>query len=329
MINIKISNVEVYRGSEVVTNDYYIEHFKKYGKDIKHFLTDIIGRNNRYLINPDNENSLTMATEAAKKALAAANLTGADFDMIVYSSLLPEYVAPPSSVYLHSEIGGKHECICYDINANCIGMTLSLSQICSMMNMNDNINRTLLIGSDYLNPLLNIENELCYGHYGDAACAVILEKTDEPCGLLGTKCYVNSSEHENVMFPGCGFTKAFKTGDRSQYLMNWKPFEIVTNDAAVFNMNLLLKENNLTKDDIKMFCISQYAIATVKAIRNLLGIDESKSLYVGDEYGYTATSSPFISLYECIKRGLIKRGDYIMFWTIGVGTQNVVLLYKY
>jgi 3-oxoacyl-[acyl-carrier-protein] synthase-3 len=329
MINIKISNVEVYRGSEVVTNDYYIEHFKKYGKDIKHFLTDIIGRNNRYLINPDNENSLTMATEAAKKALAAANLTGADFDMIVYSSLLPEYVAPPSSVFLHSIIGGKHECICYDMNANCVGMTLSLSHICSLMHMNSKINRTLLIGSDYVNPLLNHENEYTYGHYGDAACAIILEKTDEPCGLLGTNCYVNSSEHENVLFPGCGFTKALKTGDRSQYLMNWKPFEPVTTEIGVNNMKQLLKENNLTTDDIKMFCLSQYAISMLNDIRRLLGIDESKSIYVGDEYGYTATSSPFIALYESIQQGLIKRGDYIMFWTVGVGSQNAALLYKY
>lgn len=329
MLNIKISNIEIYRGSDIVSNDFYIEHFKKYGKDVKHFLNDIIGRNNRYLINPDKENSLTMAAEATKKALAAANLTGQDLDMIVYSSVLPEYVAPPSSIFLHSIIGGKHECICYDINANCVGMTLSLSQICNLMCMNSNIKRTLLVGSDYVNPLLNHENEFTYGHYGDAACAVILEKTDESCGLLGTKCYVNSCEHENVLFPACGFTKALKTGDPSKFLMDWKPFEPATTEIGVNNLKLLMKENNLTKDDIKMFCLSQYAIAMLNDIRGMLGIDETKSLYVGDEYGYTATSSPFIALYESIKRGLIKRGDYIMFWTVGVGTQNAALLYKY
>jgi 3-oxoacyl-[acyl-carrier-protein] synthase-3 len=329
MLNIKISNIEVYRGLDIVSNDYYIEHFKKYGKDIKHFLTDIIGRNNRYLIDPDKENSLTMATEATRKVLAEANLTGKDLDMIVYSSVLPEYVAPPSSIYLHSIIGGKHDCICYDINANCVGMTLSLSQICSLMTINSNIKRTLLIGSDYVNPLLNHENEFCYGHYGDAACAIILEKADESCGILGTKCYVNSIEHENVTFPACGFTKAIKSGNLSQYLMDWKPFEPATTEIGVENMKLLLKENNFTNDDVKMFCLSQYAIAMVNNIRELLEIDKEKSLYIGDEYGYTATSSPFIALYESIKRGLIKRGDYIMFWTVGVGTQNAAVLYKY
>lgn len=44
MNNIKIRDIEVYHGSKVVDNSYYIEHFKKLGKDIKHFLEDVTGR---------------------------------------------------------------------------------------------------------------------------------------------------------------------------------------------------------------------------------------------------------------------------------------------
>ena len=60
-----------------------------------------------------------------------------------------------------------------------------------------------------------------------------------------------------------------------------------------------------------------------------LNISESNSLYIGDAYGYTGTSSPFIVLYEAIKNNKVKRGDYIMFWTIAAGTSHIALLLKY
>lgn len=50
MNNIKIRDIEVYHGSKVIDNSYYIEHFKKLGKDIKHFLEDITGREKRDLL---------------------------------------------------------------------------------------------------------------------------------------------------------------------------------------------------------------------------------------------------------------------------------------
>lgn len=329
MLNVKIKAIEIYRGQNIVSNDFYIEHFKHYGKDIKHFFADVFGRQNRYMIDPEKENGLTMAISSSKKALAAANLAGKDIDMIVFASALPEYTAPPSSIYLHEVIGGKHDCMCFDINANCLGMTLSFSQICNIMCINKKVKRTLLVGSDYVLPLLNPENEYTYGQYGDAACTVILEKVDDDNGLLGTKCYVNSSDCKYVKFPDCGFSKALTSGSGKRYYMDWKPFKIVTNQVAADNIKLLLEENNLSIKDVKMFCLSQFSLSLVKDLRKKIGIDESQSLYIGDEYGYTATTSPFIVLYESIQRGLIKRGDYIIIWTIGAGTQNGAILIKY
>lgn len=111
--------------------------------------------------------------------------------------------------------------------------------------------------------------------------------------------------------------------------MVWLPFENVSINTAVKNMRALMEENNLSIDDIKMFCLSQYALANVQSIRELLGIDESKSIFIGDQYGYTGTSSPYIALYEALKRGLVKRGDYIMIWTIGGGSENIAMLMRY
>jgi 3-oxoacyl-[acyl-carrier-protein] synthase III len=58
-------------------------------------------------------------------------------------------------------------------------------------------------------------------------------------------------------------------------------------------------------------------------------LKDEQIIYIGDEYGYTGTSSPFIAFNRGIETGRIKRGDYIIFWTIGAGSESVTLLFKY
>jgi len=100
-------------------------------------------------------------------------------------------------------------------------------------------------------------------------------------------------------------------------------------DTAARNMRELLMENQLSPNDVSMFCFSQYAYANIVDLRKLLGIDESRSLFIGNEYGYTGASSPFIAFYEALSQGSVKRGDYVMFWTIGAGSQNIAVLIRY
>jgi 3-oxoacyl-[acyl-carrier-protein] synthase-3 len=328
VINVNLLGIDVYHGEKVVPNDTYINHFKEKGKDYTHFFEDIIGMNKRYLIDSQNENSLTMAIAAANKVLNKVGIRGTDLDMIVLSSFFPEYTVPPSSIHLHHAIGGKPECVCLDLNGNCAGMILSLENVTKYMSVTKNVNRALIVGADYINSVVNPDNELCYGHFGDAACAIILEKTNEDCGLLGAKCQINSLEHNNILFPGCGVSKLRETAS-DEWLLDWKPFENVSLESAARNMRELLQENQLTPRDVSMFCLSQYAYSNVVDLRELLDIDESHSLFIGSDYGYTGASSPFIVLYEALKSRKVKRGDYIMFWTIGAGSQNIAVLFRY
>ncbi|MEQ6000865.1 hypothetical protein U2I83_15335 [Bacillus amyloliquefaciens] len=87
-----------------------------------------IGKKDRY-ITEDGETTLSMAIEASKAALAKANLSGEDIDLLVFSSGTPEYLFPPNSLIVHNEIHGKREAVVYDANSACVGMVVSLDQV--------------------------------------------------------------------------------------------------------------------------------------------------------------------------------------------------------
>lgn len=328
MENIQIKNIEVYHGSKIVNNEYYIEHFKKLGKDVKHFMEDVMGRKNRYLLESPQENSLTMAIESSKKVLETSNLSGKDIDMIVFSSVLPEYVTPPSSFLVHKAINGKENCFCHDMNINCLGMTYALNLISGYMRSDSNVKRVLLVGSDLLTPQVNPENELCYGQYGDASCAIILEKVTRDCGIIDSKVSTDTAGSNEIHFPKCGFSNIYDA-PKENVFAKWDSYQNYWFDSTINNMNSMLKDHSLSVNDISMFCFSQFAYSNVIKIREVMNIPESNSLYVGDTYGYTGTSSPFIVLYEAINNNKVKRGDYIIFWTIAAGTSHMALLFKY
>jgi 3-oxoacyl-[acyl-carrier-protein] synthase-3 len=328
MENVKVRDIEVYHGRNIVSNDYYIEYFKKQGKDVKKFFEETLGRKYRYEINRESENALTMAIEVSHKVLKKSNYTGKDIDMIVYSGMLSEYVSPTSALIIHSAINGKKECFCHDMNVNCIGMTYALDLVNRYISTNPQINRVLLVGSDYLTPQVSPENEECYGQYGDVSCAVILERTEEDCKLIDTKVSVNNDFIDYVRFPKCGFAHIYDAPKEEMYV-KWKSFGTWWIDGAIENINSILDNSKLSIEDISMFCFSQIAYKNIVTLREKIGISEEKSLYVGDTYGYTGTTSPFLVFYEGIKTGRIKRGNYVVFCTVAAGSTHITSLIKY
>ena len=326
--NICIKGIEIYYPENIVDVETIIDNHKKNGDDIEVEIKSFFGKKNLRIIDNNKENSLTMAIEASKKVLKSNNLKGADIDMIAFSSLFPEYLSPPSSVLIHQAIKGKSSAICYDINANCIGMSFSLIQIYMQMQSDPKLNRVLLVGCDTMSMHLQKNTPLADACLGDAACAIILEKTEEDSKLIDYKYYIDSITYtKEIMFPKCGSSHIYDVPEEERRLAFGEPdagMELVSD-----YIKNILSENNLTVDDISTFCFSQFAIYYIKYLEHSLSIPDEKCIYIGDKLGYTATTSPFIALYYAIKEKKIKRGDYIFIWTVGAGIQHVFALIKY
>nr|WP_302595337.1 3-oxoacyl-[acyl-carrier-protein] synthase III C-terminal domain-containing protein [uncultured Cellulosilyticum sp.] len=327
MKNVKIRGIEVYRPENFIHIDDIISEFEKKGKDIEVLAKEFFGKEIIHISKDNKENSLTMAIEAAKKVLTTTKLEGKDIDMIVLSSMLPEYVSPPSAMLIHKAINGKSNTLCYDINVNCIGMTVAMNQICKQITNDKNINRVLLIGSDYNRIHVEEDNENMLSNLGDAACAIILEKTDEECGLIDSEYFIDTSTIDTVAMPRCGSSHIHEVDKKElRSKMQATPGDIAVVIEHIKNM---LERNDLTINDISMCCFSQAVLFIIEQIREELSIPEEKSIYIGNKYGYTGTSSPFIALYEAIKEKRVKRGDNILFWTAGAQLQYVFAIMKY
>ena len=193
--NLMVKGVAYYQPENIVGNEYFIEYFKKQGKDIEGLLR-ATGRKNRYVSSDEEENILTMGYLASLEVLNKTHVRASQINLIVFSSGTPEYIAPTNAMKLHAMLSAGQRCEVYDLNANCAGMIVALEQVSRIMRNNKNIKYALIVGSDQLTRYARYDEAIAYANFADSACAMLIEnvfQTDR--GFVDSDFYTNSSNH--------------------------------------------------------------------------------------------------------------------------------------
>lgn len=67
----------------------------------------------------------------------------------------------------------------------------------------------------------------------------------------------------------------------------------------------------------------------IDMIREILEEPDYKFPFVGDRFGYTGVTSPFLALADSVSNGNLKPGDYVILWTVGAGVVASCILLRY
>ncbi|MBO5033441.1 MAG: 3-oxoacyl-ACP synthase III family protein [Lachnospiraceae bacterium] len=327
-----IKGAAYYHPAKAVGNEYYIEYYKKQGKDIEGLLK-ATGRKNRYVSESEEENVLTMGYQASVEVLQKTYVKPSQINLIVFSSGTPEYIAPTNAMKLHDMLHAGQKCAVYDLNANCAGMVVALEQVSRIMRSNKNIKYALIVGSDQLSRYARYDEEIAYANFADSACAILVENIfDTYRGFIDSDFYTNSSNHNKILMPAKGMShvamdKNLPTKDK---LVTYGQFDFGgAFHSAKVSIEELLFRNNIRKKDIKKYFFSQFSWKYLEKVSEDMDEDISKFKFVGDEFGYTGTTSPMLAYAKALEAEELDIGDYVVFWTVGAGTTCPTVLYKY
>lgn len=332
-MKVKIKGIEISYPEKFVDNQYFIDLFEKKGKDIRGLLK-ALGREKRSMGEHGSTSTVSIGADAALKVLKSTGMKGEDIDLIVFTSQFPEYTSPAQALIIHNIINGNksRQNMIMDINVNCVGMVVALDLISKYLLQKNQFKTALLIGADYASIQCNKNDEAMYPMFGDAGCAVILEKTDEECGVIDSVSYTNSEQYKMFKYPNCGTSFLYYNEisvEKKKIVTSNQPSTEEVTEAAKKSVNKLLKDNNLSLADIKCFCFSQASSVLRDKCSEAIGIPKEKILYIGDKYGYTGTSSPFLAFYEGLKNNIIQKGDYVIFWSLGINWTTSGILLKF
>ena len=275
----------------------------------------------------ENEDTVTMASRAAQRALEDADIKAEEIDLIIVATISPTEIMPCVACRVQEKLGAE-KATCFDLNGACTGSLLALNT--AQAYLSQGIYQTaLVIGAEKLSALTDWTDRGTCILFGDGAGAVVLKAEES-----GRYAQVTQSIGKK------GGALTLRSRNQIQYETDPKAKEtyIQMNGKEVFNFAVskvpeavknLLSREKVPCEDIRYYLLHQANERIIRSAARRIGEDISKFPMNMDEYGNTSSASLLILLDEVKKSGKLQRGDKLILAGFGGGLTYGASLIEY
>ena len=275
----------------------------------------------------DDELTSDLGTKAAEAAMASANCTAADLDLIILATSTPDHLGgfPSTACVIQDKLGAKHGCAAFDVQAVCAGFSYALSIADAFIRTGAH-QKVLVIGAEVFSRILDFKDRTTCVLFGDGAGAVVLEASDQP-GILASALHADGSQRNILCVPGrasCGGIEGspFLTMDgQAVFKLAVKVLEQVANEV--------LEKAGMSADQIDWLVPHQANIRIMEGTARKMGMSMDKVIVTVAEHGNTSAASIPLALDTGIRLGHIKRGQYALLEGVGGGFAWGAVILRY
>ena len=317
MTRARIVGIGAYAPKRILTN----KDLEKMVDTSDEWIVQRTGIRERHIVAPDQATS-DLAYEAARRALADAELAPQDLEMIVVGTVTPDYPFPSAAVVLQAKLGNK-KAFAFDVSAACAGSIYALS-VADRFVASGAVKNALVVGADALTKITDWTDRNTCILFGDAAGAIVLRPGDDPRrGILTTRLHADGALVNILLQPGGGSRDPISekvVRERSHYVkMNGREvFKVAVRSLEEVACEVLAAEK-LTARDVDYVIAHQANKRILDATLSRLGIPEEKCWINLDKYGNTSAASVPMTLDEANRAGKLRRGDIVLMMAIGGG----------
>jgi len=273
------------------------------------------GISNRYLAG-EGETTGTLATEAARAALADAGIAASEIDLIVLATATPDCTFPATATQVQAALGCTGGAA-FDVAAVCTGFLYALATADSMLRTGL-ATCALVIGAETFSRILDWEDRTTCVLFGDGAGAFVLRAEDVPedgPGVLATRLHADGS-HRDLLYVDGGPSS---TGTVGKLRMRGREVfrHAVTNLAEV--LEEVLKASGFSAVDIDWVVPHQANLRILDATARKLGLPAEKVVVTVDRHANTSAASVPLAFDVARRDGRIAAGDLVMLEAMGGG----------
>jgi 3-oxoacyl-[acyl-carrier-protein] synthase-3 len=264
----------------------------------------------------EGETTGTLATDAARAALADAGIPASDVDLIVLATATPDSTFPATATQVQAALGCNGG-IAFDVAAVCSGFLYALATADSMLRTGM-AKCALVIGSETFSRILDWEDRTTCVLFGDGAGAFVLraeEVEGEERGVLETRLHADGAHRELLHTDGGPST----TGTSGKVRMKGREVfrHAVVNLAEV--LEEVLEATGYSASDIDWIVPHQANLRILDATARKLGLPFDKMVVTVDRHANTSAASVPLAFDAARRDGRIKAGDLVMLEAMGGG----------
>lgn len=279
----------------------------------------------------DNEATSDLALAASRRALADADMTAADLDLIVVSTFTSDHPVPSTAARLQAGLAARAKFL--QIDAACSGFVDGMWIATSLMRQ-QGLKTVLVVAADVLSRLSGPQQYLPKTVFGDAAGAVVLTWHDD--AAMGVREFSTGSDGQlgdYVLIPSGGSKSALTPARHAAGEQYWKLDFHNIKLWALERMSHctadVIHKTGLIQADVAWFVPHQASTTIIREWADRLGIAMERVVLTYEEMGNISGASIPVALDRAKRAGRFRNGEWIVMPAVGAGMAWGALSYRW
>ena len=286
------------------------------------------GIHSRCLLEPDAVPS-DMGVEAARNALAAADVQPTDVDLLLVATNVPDMICPGTAPFLAESLG-MADAPFFDLTAGCSGFVYGAALADGLIRA-QLFSHVLVVGLEALSRVTDWSDRRTCVLFGDGAGAALFQSGPTSGGILGSALFGDAEKALYLHLPGGGTRTPASTEsvERGDHYLKMEGSGVFRNAAPMMETatRTALERAGVSLSDVDWVIPHQANQRIIDALVKRLGITDDRVIVNLDRVANTSTASIPIALDEEVRGGRIRPGDVIVMTAFGAGvTYGAVVL---
>ena len=283
------------------------------------WITSRTGIKQRRILKGEGKGSSDMGAEAIKGLLQKTNTGAEEIDLIICATATPDMIFPSTACIIADKVGATN-CFAYDLMAACSGFLYALSTASKFIETGT-YKKVVVVGADKMSSIVDYTERATCIIFGDGAGAVLLEPSEDGLGIQDSILKSDGSGRAFLHLKAGGSVKpaSYKTIDNKEHFIfqDGQPvFKAAVKGMADVSEEIM-KNNNLTADDIAWLVPHQANKRIIDATARRMGVGSEKLMLNTQKYGNTTNGTIPLCLWEWESQ--LKKGDNLILAAFGGG----------
>ncbi len=278
-----------------------------------------VGIKTRHILKEEGEGASFMGEKAVRQLLEKTNTSPDEVELLICSTVTPDMHFPATANIIADKVGIKNA-FHFDINAGCSGFVYTLITAAQFV-QSGRYKKVVVVSSEKMSSIVDYTDRATCPLFGDAAAAVMLEPTTENLGVID---YLAQSDgmgrkHLHMKAGGSCYPPTHETVDKRQHFVyqEGQPvFKHAVSEMADVSVKIM-KQNNLTSDDISWLVPHQANMRIIEATAKRMNLSPDKVMINIQDYANTTSATIPLCLHQWEKQ--LKKGDNLILSSFGAG----------
>ncbi|HXU37888.1 MAG TPA: beta-ketoacyl-ACP synthase III [Blastocatellia bacterium] len=275
----------------------------------------------RHWVEPGTPTS-ELAAQAVGDLLKNRGIEASEVELIVVATVTPDMFFPATACIVQNKVRATNAWG-FDLSAACSGFLYALTVGAKFIESGAH-DKVVVVGSDVMTSITNLEDRSTCVLFGDAAGAVLLEPSDEEeFGILDYMHEVDGSGGEFLYMPAGGSLNpaSHETVDKKMHYVHQEGqpvFKYAVRKMGEISRGILEK-NGYEGKDLDLFIAHQANLRIVNAAADRLGLEENKVVKNIHKFGNTTAATIPLAIGDALDDGRLKKGKLVVFAAVGAG----------